>query len=54
MPGAAERAGAATVWPVTGSRRIRGFGEAEPFDRDIGDHTAVDIPLHYKAGDMMA
>ncbi|MFF5279783.1 hypothetical protein [Streptomyces sp. NPDC000133] len=39
---------------MTGLRRIRGFGEAEPFDRHIGDHSAVDIPLHYKAGNMTA
>ncbi|MGW4983486.1 hypothetical protein [Streptomyces mirabilis] len=31
-----------------------GFGETKPFVRRIGDHTAVDIPLRYEVGDMMA
>ncbi|RAG81584.1 DUF3887 domain-containing protein [Streptacidiphilus pinicola] len=31
-----------------------GFGDGEPFVRRIGDHTVVDIPLRYEAGDMKA
>jgi hypothetical protein len=30
------------------------FGEGDPFVRRIGDHTVVDIPLRYEAGDMKA
>src|SRR5262245_62165980 len=33
---------------------FEGFGDAEPFVRRIGDHTYVDIPLRYEAGDMKA
>ncbi len=33
---------------------FEGFTEAEPFVRRIGDHTVVDIPLRYEAGDMKA
>lgn len=33
---------------------FEGFGRAEPFVRRIGDHTVVDIPLRYEAGDMKA
>ena len=33
---------------------LEGFGDAEPFVRRIGDHTVVDIPLRYEAGDMKA
>jgi hypothetical protein len=33
---------------------FEGFGEGEPFVRRIGDHTVVDIPLRYEAGDMKA
>ncbi|WP_419999054.1 DUF3887 domain-containing protein [Streptomyces boninensis] len=33
---------------------FEGFGEDAPFVRRIGDHTVVDIPLHYEAGDMKA
>lgn len=33
---------------------FEGFGDAEPFVRRIGDHTVVDIPLRYEAGDMKA
>ncbi|MBJ7904372.1 hypothetical protein IF655_13790 [Streptomyces sp. DSM 110735] len=28
--------------------------QAAPFVRRIGDHTAVDVPLRYEAGDMKA
>ena len=31
-----------------------GPGEGEPFVRRIGDHTVVDIPLRYEAGEMKA
>ncbi|MFF2519568.1 hypothetical protein [Streptomyces sp. NPDC058086] len=55
MTRAAERVCSATVWPVTGLvGAFGGFSETEPFVRRVGDHTAVDIPLRYKAGDMMA
>jgi hypothetical protein len=55
MTRAAERVCAATIWPVTGLvGAFGGFGETESFVRRIGDHTAVYIPLRYKAGDMMA
>lgn len=33
---------------------FEGFGQAAPFVRRIGDHTVVDIPLRYEAGDMKA
>ncbi|MEV5006485.1 DUF3887 domain-containing protein [Streptomyces sp. NPDC093064] len=33
---------------------FEGFGEGEPFVRRIGDHTVVDIPLRYEAGEMKA
>jgi len=33
---------------------FEGFGSGEPFVRRIGDHTVVDIPLRYEAGDMKA
>ena len=33
---------------------FEGFGPAEPFVRRIGDHTVVDIPLRYEAGEMKA
>jgi hypothetical protein len=33
---------------------FEGFGVGEPFVRRIGDHTVVDIPLRYEAGDMKA
>jgi hypothetical protein len=42
----------ATVAALVGE--FEGFGEAEPFVRRIGDHTVVDIPLRYEAGDMKA
>jgi hypothetical protein len=42
----------ATVTGLVGA--FEGFGEAEPFVRRIGDHTVVDIPLRYEAGDMKA
>jgi hypothetical protein len=42
----------ATVASLVGA--FEGFGEAEPFVRRIGDHTVVDIPLRYEAGDMKA
>ena len=34
--------------------QFEGFAEAEPFVRRVGDHTVVDVPLHYEAGDMKA
>ena len=42
----------ATVAGLVGA--FEGFGEEEPFVRRIGDHTVVDIPLRYEAGDMKA
>lgn len=42
----------ATVTGMVGA--FEGFGEAEPFVRRIGDHTVVDIPMRYEAGDMKA
>ncbi|SEO05542.1 DUF3887 domain-containing protein [Actinacidiphila rubida] len=33
---------------------FEGYGDGEPFVRRIGDHTVVDIPLRYEAGDMKA
>ena len=42
----------ATVAGLVGA--FEGFGTAEPFVRRIGDHTVVDIPLRYEAGDMKA
>ena len=44
--------GLATVAGLVGE--FEGFGEGEPFVRRIGDHTVVDIPLGYEAGDMKA
>ncbi|MFG2789582.1 DUF3887 domain-containing protein [Streptomyces sp. NPDC048419] len=44
--------GLATVTGLVGE--FEGFGEGEPFVRRIGDHTVVDIPLRYEAGDMKA
>ena len=44
--------GLATVAGMVGE--FEGFGEAEPFVRRVGDHTVVDIPLRYEAGDMKA
>jgi hypothetical protein len=44
--------GMATVAGLVGA--FEGFGEEEPFVRRIGDHTVVDIPLRYEAGDMKA
>ncbi len=44
--------GMATVTGLVGE--FEGFGEDEPFVRRIGDHTVVDIPLRYEAGDMKA
>jgi hypothetical protein len=44
--------GLATVVGLVGA--FEGFGEGEPFVRRIGDHTVVDIPLRYEAGDMKA
>lgn len=44
--------GLATVAGLVGA--FEGFGESEPFVRRIGDHTVVDIPLRYEAGDMKA
>jgi hypothetical protein len=42
----------ATVAGLVGA--FEGFGAAEPFVRRIGDHTVVDIPLRYEAGEMKA
>ncbi|MDX3258237.1 DUF3887 domain-containing protein [Streptomyces sp. NPDC093228] len=44
--------GLATVTGPVGA--FEGFGEGEPFVRRIGDHTVVDVPLRYEAGDMKA
>lgn len=44
--------GLATVGGMVGA--FEGFGEGEPFVRRIGDHTVVDLPLRYEAGDMKA
>jgi hypothetical protein len=44
--------GLATVAGMVGA--FEGFGQGEPFVRRIGDHTVVDIPLRYEAGDMKA
>jgi hypothetical protein len=44
--------GLATVAGLVGA--FEGFGEGEPFIRRVGDHTVVDIPLRYEAGDMKA
>ena len=44
--------GLATVTGLVGA--FEGFGQGEPFVRRIGDHTVVDIPLRYEAGDMKA
>ncbi|WP_078992564.1 DUF3887 domain-containing protein [Streptomyces sp. MMG1121] len=44
--------GLATVAGLVGA--FEGFGEEEPFVRRIGDHTVVDVPLRYEAGDMKA
>jgi hypothetical protein len=42
----------ATIAGLVGA--FEGFGQGEPFVRRIGDHTVVDIPLRYEAGDMKA
>jgi hypothetical protein len=42
----------ATVAGLVGA--FEGFGQGDPFVRRIGDHTVVDIPLRYEAGDMKA
>jgi hypothetical protein len=42
----------ATVAGLVGA--FEGFGDGEPFVRRVGDHTVVDIPLRYEAGDMKA
>lgn len=44
--------GMATVAGLVGA--FEGFGDGEPFVRRIGDHTVVDIPLRYEAGEMKA
>ncbi|WP_255954486.1 DUF3887 domain-containing protein [Streptomyces odontomachi] len=44
--------GLATVAGLVGA--FESFGDEEPFVRRIGDHTVVDIPLRYEAGDMKA
>lgn len=40
----------ATVAGLVGA--FEGFGDGDPFVRRVGDHTVVDIPLRYEAGDM--
>jgi hypothetical protein len=42
----------ATVAGLVGA--FEAFGQGEPFIRRIGDHTVVDVPLRYEAGDMKA
>ena len=42
----------ATVAGLVGA--FEGFGDGAPFVRRIGDHTVVDIPLRYEAGEMKA
>lgn len=42
----------ATVAGLVGA--FEGFGDAEPFVRRVGDHTVVDVPLRYEAGEMKA
>ena len=42
----------ATVAGLVGA--FEGFGDGEPFVRRVGDHTVVDIPLNYEAGEMKA
>lgn len=42
----------ATIAGLVGA--FEGFGQGEPFVRRVGDHTVVDIPLRYEAGDMKA
>jgi hypothetical protein len=44
--------GLATVTGLVGA--FEGFGDGEPFVRRIGDHTVVDVPLRYEAGEMKA
>ena len=44
--------GLATVTGLVGA--FEGFGEGGPFVHRVGDHTVVDIPLRYEAGDMKA
>ncbi len=44
--------GLATVAGMVGA--FEGFGEGDPFVRRIGDHTVVDLPLRYEAGEMKA
>lgn len=48
----ARGAALAAVTGLVGA--FEGFGDGEPFTRRIGDHTVVDIPLRYEAGDMKA
>ncbi|WP_331721363.1 DUF3887 domain-containing protein [Streptomyces sp. NBC_00212] len=44
--------GLATVAGLVGA--FEDFADGEPFVRRVGDHTVVDIPLRYEAGDMKA
>ncbi len=44
--------GLATVAGMVGA--FERIGDGEPFTRRIGDHTVVDIPLEYEAGEMKA
>lgn len=44
--------GLATVAGMVGA--FERIGDEEPFTRRIGDHTVVDIPLKYEAGEMNA
>jgi hypothetical protein len=49
-----EARGSALATVACLASAFEGFGEGEPFVRRIGDHTVVDIPLCYEAGDMKA
>lgn len=40
----------ATIAGLVGA--FEDFGDGEPFVRRVGDHTVVDVPLRYEAGDM--
>ncbi|MEU4149783.1 DUF3887 domain-containing protein [Streptomyces sp. NPDC026659] len=42
----------ATIAGLVGA--FEGFADTAPFVRRIGDHTVVDVPLRYEAGDMKA
>ncbi|SEL52188.1 DUF3887 domain-containing protein [Streptacidiphilus jiangxiensis] len=44
--------GLATVTGLVGA--YEGFDDGDPFVRRIGDHTVVDVPLRFEAGEMKA